>query len=82
MDVLGQRITNREDRYEVEGIRLSYLSSRVLGAIGGIEPGPLDALLNHLCQTPSCVNPNHLEAVAHSENVRRGWVGRKLKANR
>lgn len=28
--------------------------------------------LDHLCRNRRCVNPNHLEPVAHAENVRRG----------
>lgn len=28
--------------------------------------------LDHLCRNPRCVNPDHLEAVTHKENVRRG----------
>lgn len=33
----------------------------------------LDGLeLDHLCQNRLCVNPDHLEAVPHVENVRRG----------
>jgi hypothetical protein len=28
--------------------------------------------LDHLCRTPLCVNPEHLEPVTHQENVRRG----------
>jgi hypothetical protein len=36
--------------------------------------GPLpDHLeLDHLCRTPACVNPEHLELVTHRENLRRG----------
>lgn len=30
--------------------------------------------LDHLCRNPSCVNPDHLEAVTHIENLRRGIV--------
>ena len=28
--------------------------------------------LDHLCATPSCVNPDHLQPVTHRENCRRG----------
>lgn len=36
--------------------------------------GPIpDGLeLDHLCQNPQCVNPEHLEAVTHQENLQRG----------
>ena len=33
---------------------------------------PIGTELDHLCRTTGCVNPTHLEAVAHSENLRRG----------
>jgi len=33
--------------------------------------------IDHLCGVKSCVNPDHLEAVSHSVNVRRGWNARK-----
>jgi len=46
--------------------------------VGGIPDG---LEIDHLCRNPSCVNPSHLEAVTHTENVRRGvWTlprGRK-----
>ena len=38
-------------------------------ANGPISPG-LD--IDHLCRNPRCVNPSHLEAVTHQENVFRG----------
>jgi hypothetical protein len=28
--------------------------------------------LDHLCRNRRCVNPAHLEAIPHSENIRRG----------
>ena len=37
-----------------------------------VGPIPTGMELDHLCRVPSCCNPAHLEAVTHSENVRRG----------
>lgn len=33
--------------------------------------------LDHLCDTPACVNPEHLKAVTHQENVARALPGRR-----
>lgn len=43
--------------------RASYEEHR--GAI------PFGMVLDHLCRTPSCCNPDHLEAVTQAENLRR-----------
>lgn len=45
--------------------------------VGPIPPG---TELDHLCRTPSCVNPAHLEPVAHQENVRRGTAGDRMRS--
>lgn len=35
-------------------------------------PIPDGLALDHLCRVPRCVNPDHLEAVTHRENIQRG----------
>lgn len=53
--------------------RVSYELSK--GRIpNGLEP-------DHICRNSSCVNPNHLEAVTHKENMLRGngWAGRNIR---
>jgi hypothetical protein len=40
-----------------------------------IGPIPQGLVLDHLCRTPACVNPAHLEPVTSSTNVKRGEVG-------
>jgi len=37
-----------------------------------IGPIPLKHDIDHLCRTPLCVNPDHLEAVTHRVNLLRG----------
>ncbi len=36
---------------------------------------PDGLVLDHLCRTPCCVNPYHLEPVTQTENVQRGMAG-------
>lgn len=49
----------------------TYLAHRVFYSqkFGAI---PTNQEIDHLCRNPSCVNPGHLEAVTHQENVIRG----------
>ena len=37
-----------------------------------VGPIPAGLTLDHLCRTPLCVNPDHLEAVTMRENLLRG----------
>jgi hypothetical protein len=37
-----------------------------------VGPIPDGLTIDHLCGTPLCVNPSHLEAVTLAENIRRG----------
>ncbi len=56
----------RLNRKTLQAHRVSY------SLIRGEIPEGLE--LDHLCRNTSCVNPFHLEAVTHGENVRRGNV--------
>lgn len=48
-----------------------YLAHRVSYELyKGPIPGEL--VVDHLCSVRHCVNPDHLEAISHLENVRRG----------
>jgi hypothetical protein len=37
-----------------------------------VGPVPEGLELDHLCRNTACVNPDHLEPVTHSENMKRG----------
>ena len=53
------------------GGREKRLAHRVLyEAMVGPIPDGLE--LDHLCRTPACVRPGHLEPVTHAENMARG----------
>lgn len=68
------------------GITFAYQQTKILLAHRvsyEIFKGPIpDGLtIDHLCRVRHCVNPDHLEAVTHRENILRG-VGRGAKEAR
>jgi hypothetical protein len=46
-----------------------------------VGPIPEGLHLDHLCRTPACVNPDHLEPVTPAENCRRAALARVECAN-
>lgn len=53
------------------GIGIALVHRVVYEAFVG--PIPEGLTIDHLCANSTCVNPQHLEAVTKSENVRRQW---------
>lgn len=62
-------MTNRSGTYgrfgNVNVHRVAYESLR--------GPIPKGLTIDHLCRNTICINPDHLEAVALTENIRRGF---------
>lgn len=73
--------TGLQDRH---GYGRFYSGERMMGAhhfswVAERGPVPDGLELDHLCRTPRCVNPDHLEPVTHAENVRRGRAGARKR---
>ena len=49
-----------------------FLKAHRLSYEINIGPIPTDLVIDHLCRTPLCVNPDHLEPVTNRENILRG----------
>lgn len=66
---IGPLHTNLYGRIIVQGERI-YAHQLSYRLFRGPVPDGLE--LDHLCRTPCCVNPDHLEPVTHKENCLRG----------
>jgi len=42
-----------------------------------VGPIPAGSVIDHVCEDPMCVNPEHLEAVSNGENIRRAHAARR-----
>ena len=68
----GLFFTGRQDGRSVLALTHRYLYELAVGPIpSGLE-------LDHLCGTPRCVNPDHLDPVTPQENIRRATVAGRL----
>lgn len=55
----------------MKGAHIVFYENKLGPVLEGLE-------LDHLCRVTECVNPDHLEAVTHTENVRRSIAARKV----
>ena len=67
---VGRKDTNGYGRRRIQGRefyahRLAYEAAR--------GPIPAGLVIDHLCEAPACVNPDHMEPVTIHENIRRSW---------
>jgi hypothetical protein len=75
MRVSGARSRGAQGGTRIDVHRLSYL-----WFVGPIPPDKPE--IDHLCRVPSCVRPDHLEAVTGAENNRRAKNWRTRDARR
>jgi hypothetical protein len=68
----GQRDRNGYGHYWHEGRYVLAHRFAFVACFGALADG---LTLDHLCRNPSCVRPDHLEAVSHRENCLRAVTG-------
>ena len=69
-DWSGTHLPTGYSSFAIDGVHMGYAHRYAYETEHG--PIPVGYEVDHLCRTPSCVNPAHLEAVTHKENIRRG----------
>ena len=69
----GENTEKGYGRIYIKGKKLAahrYFYEQTFGPI------PKGLEIDHKCRVRNCVNPKHLEAITHRENVKRGWAER------
>lgn len=69
----GARGTGGYGQVRLRGSKTTAHRAMFEAVKGAIDP-ELD--IDHICRNRLCVNPAHLEAVTHRENIRRGAIAR------
>lgn len=77
---MAAKDTNGYGRFGIKGSKT--VLAHVFAYTFVVGPVPEGLELDHLCRNPSCVNPAHLEAVTHRENVMRGDVASRETCRR
>lgn len=75
--LLPTSVKTDKDGYPYFGNKMYAYRLVYMLTVGPIAPG---YEIDHLCRNKLCVNPRHLEAVTHSENMRR-WHAQKTHCN-
>lgn len=67
-----------DDGHGYGQIRVGGRTLRAMRVVFEILRGPIPGglQLDHLCRTPACINPDHLEPVSMAENLARGVAAR------
>lgn len=79
---LGGRITEGYGIYYPPGCGYDAMGAHRRAYELTVGPIPEGLVIDHLCRTPCCVRPDHLEAVTQRENTLRGVSPAALNAKK